>query len=332
MIDGIISRRACDNRPFFQVCFEWEDEFAKALNVKIIPLTPMKTVIKRINRKVAPSFYRMSQDLSKSCKIYFVMFVGELIFYSGINGIPIFIDVWEETEFKLLIEKMKGFKLYYVTSLDVYHRIKKMEPESNVHYMPLSVPDQYYSENFEKYCDKTIDVIQMGRKNRLLHQWMLQYSSLHSNVEYFYSEQTSNDSDLVYVSTKGRQLEGLGCRTEFIKTLGSARISLVSSPNADGSRSNANGIDYPTPRFYESAALGCSIVGRYGDHEEFSQLHLSDYCPNVQDYDSFAAAIDRGLQIERTVLFKQNQGFITQNLTSMRAKQVLQDMKKTWQM
>lgn len=256
------------------------------------------------------------------------MFVGELIFYSGINGIPIFIDVWEEPDFDLLIEKMKNFKIYYVTSLDVYTRIKKKAPESNAYYMPLSVPDKYYSEGFEKYSSKKIDVIQMGRKNEILHNWMLRFVSEHPDVEYFYSQQSSNHSDLVYLSTKGQKLEGLGNREAFCKTLGSAKISLVSSPNSDGSRKNANGIDYPTPRFYESAALGCYILGRYGNNEEFNQLHLSECCPNIEDYDSFRKAIQDGLRIDRMSLFERNKSFIIQNLTSERVKKVLHDYER----
>lgn len=328
MIRSIRSKRLCDNRAFFAVCYEWEDELSKKMSVPISNINKTEFNITRAVRKLSPKSYHIRQNLRKDTMLYFAMFVKELRFYSNVNGIPIFIDVWGNQEIEYIVEKTRGFSLFYVTSIDVYNKIKELDVTSHVHYMPLSVPDKYFSKDFARYHEKSIDVIQMGRKNPLLHKWVLKYVASHPDVEYVYTEKTSNDAQMEYISTKRGNIGSLKGREEFIHTLSSSRISLVSSPAIDNPKRNMFGIDYPTPRFYESAALGCALIGRYTENEESNRLKLNSVCPNVTSYEMFSSEVDKALAIPVDTLYSANSSFIFSNLTSRRAIQITEDLNK----
>lgn len=323
MIKNIISKRSVDTRAFFDICYEWEDEISKYLKIPIVSLPKITYPFKRGLYKLFPEGYTITQNMEKDISLYFVMFVTELKYYSGYNGIPIFIDVWGDQEIDFVISKMKNVQFYYVTSLDVYNRIKEKTSTDNVHYIRLSVPDKYYSNNYDNFITKKYDVIQMGRKNPYLHKWMLEYIKENPNVEYIYTDKTSGDSKIEYISTKNGIVGELNDREKFISMLSQSRISLVSSPAADNSRKNNGGIDYPTPRFYESAALGCYMIGRYTPNDEC--LCLCDVCKNIQTYEEFKYEVGKGLSSDRRSLFISYKDFIESNITSERAKQISEE-------
>lgn len=129
--------------------------------------------------------------------------------------------------------------------------------------MPLSVSDKHYAPNFERY-HKTIDVIQFGRRDPILHEYMLRYSAEHKDVDYVYSVSGGKRSE--YLSTIRGTIGSISGRDSFIQTLASAKISLVSSPGMDENQPITYGVSFPTPRFYESAILGCALIGRYPDN------------------------------------------------------------------
>ena len=107
--------------------------------------------------------------------------------------------------------------------------------------MHLSVSDRYFSPNFEKYRRKTIDVIRIGRRDPLLHEYMLRYANEHKDIEYVYSPE-GKYSD--YLSTTRGNIGEIDSRDNFINTLASAKVSLVSPP----------GMDRKIPRDMESAS------------------------------------------------------------------------------
>ena len=64
----------------------------------------------------------------------------------------------------------------------VYKELKKRNCR-NVFFFPLSISDKYVSGNINS---KTIDVIQFGRKNRKLHEYMLRICKKNPDIEYIY--------------------------------------------------------------------------------------------------------------------------------------------------
>ena len=111
--------------------------------------------------------------------------------------------------------------------------------------------------------------------------------------------------------------------------LSSAKISLVSTPAMDYSRKNANGISFPTPRFYESAILGCSLIGRYETSREIEEIGVSKICFNAMEYEEFAEHLRNVLSKDLKDIFNENREFIRKNLTSCRVAQIIKELNDT---
>lgn len=319
----ITSLRKINNEAFYDVVFEWEDVMAETFKTQLISISPLlylgKMAYCKLNKR-----YTLNQNFRrKKCSVYFVMYPTELRERVFENGIPIFMDAWSDRDIEYIIKKTAKLQLFYCTSLEVYNRIKSMDKESKVKYMPLSVSDMYFSKNFSKY-NKSIDVIQIGRRNPLLHDFMMQYINEHNEIEYVYNK-SSHSGLAEYISTKKGYIGHIEGRKDFIKNLSSAKVSLVSTPAIDNSRKDANGIDFLTPRFYESAVLGCALIGRYGENEETKRI--SNICPNIKTYIQFSAEMDKALSISNVELFEREEKFIKENLTSCRAAQIEKDIK-----
>lgn len=327
-ITTIVSRRNNETRAFFDVCYEWEDILSKKLNANIKCFHAGEYHCRRVIGKAFPDSYSLKQDINaRNLSVYFVMFPSELKYYSKINGIPVFLDVWSEKAVDIIVKKTKKFQIYYVTSLDVFRKIKEKDESAAVRYMPLSVSDQYFSPYFEQYRDKKYDVIQMGRRNPVLHDFMLTYVSENPEIEYLYSEMGNNVGGLEYISTKYGRIGKLDTRQKLVQTLALSRVSLVSSPAIDNDNKGQFGVDFPTPRFYESAVLGCAMVGRYTLNDEMKKQNIPKVCNNVQTYTQFKESMYRALTITRTELYENDKNFIRNNLTSVRAKQIKDDLE-----
>ncbi|MBQ7562079.1 MAG: hypothetical protein IJS99_09675 [Synergistaceae bacterium] len=354
MIKELISTRFKNMKGQFYrpVIYEWEEEIAKYFNVPVKQvfqdtrditkyfrkfIQAIKNLIKtlfpftvKIKRSVIDpvSMPILVQDLNLPLSISFLLFHGEMSVCVGNNALPIFLDIWggeNSYDFEQVLRRTKDLKIFYVTSRYIFNCIKARNPERNVRYMPLSVADKYHSENFMKYRSKDIDVLQFGRKDEILHEYMLKYASEHKNINYVYCAETGNSD---YLSTTNGNLGKMKTRDEFIKLLSRAKISLVSPPGMDKKVDSKYGINFVTPRFYESAILGCALIGRYPDNQEFRELNMSKYCPNITSYEQFCESLELALNITPEELYSQNHDFIINSLTSQRAKQIERDLRE----
>ena len=183
MIKEVLSRVELEEgQTFRDVCYEWEEEIAKYFHVPVrqefqATIRRKKTLIQSIKNFIkflfpftvkikratvdSVTISALTQDINLPLSVCFAMFPGEISAYfeNDNNLVPIFLDVWSDYDFENVIRRTKNLKIFYVTSRDVYNRIKLKSPSSNVYYMPLSISDKYYSENFAKYRDKKIDVL-----------------------------------------------------------------------------------------------------------------------------------------------------------------------------
>ena len=338
MIGEVLSRVDASGELFRDVCYEWEEEVAKYLDVPIrqviVPSQKPDSILARSKnfiKKIFPAVVRikrkavslaLKQDVNGSLSVCFLMFTYEMPVCNGSNCIPIFLDVWSELDVQEVVRFTKNSQLFYVTSRDVYNRVKAISPQSNVHYMPLSIADKYHSPNFAAYRNKTIDVLHSSRKNPVLHEYMTRYVSKHSGLDYVYKENGE------YISTLRGNIGRCPSRADYMNLIASAKVCLVGCSGIDGSRADTNGICFPTPRFYESAVSGCALIGRYPDNQEFRELNISRYCPNITSYDQFTRELERALSQTPEELYAQNRDFILNSLTSKRAEQIQHDLEE----
>ena len=338
------------------VAYEWAEEIAKYFgvpaslntsfytrknpNTKTNPITCCYTntrhfigeafpILRRIKRYVLSKLrYCIAavpqQDINVPLTLCILMEVPEMSAFIKTNSLLIFTDVWD-MNINYVIKYARKHNLFYVTSRYVFNRIEAECPSSRVIYMPLSVSDRYYSRNFERYRSKNIDVVQFGRKDPVLHEYMLRYTECHKDIDYVYSSERRGSE---YISTLRGNVGYIDSRDDFISVLSSAKISLVSSPGMYKDFDvHKYGCCFVTPRFYESAILGCALIGRYPENEEFTELNMSRYCPNITSYEQFCECLEHALAQTPEELYAQNHDFIINSLTSKRAEQIQHDLE-----
>ncbi len=345
MIGEVLSRVETPREVFRDVVREWEEECAEYFGVPIRrimtsarpegkkssaqKLKPfLFSVAKKILLAVPPLKNalwdkrrpELSQDIGSPLSLCFIMNNEEVPAYLNSNCLPVFLDVWSDWALMELVRRTKKLRLFYVTYLELYRRIKERFPESGVRYIPQSVSSRYYSENFAAYRNKTIDVIQIGRINPVLHEYMMKYVSEHGGVEYVFRENG------VCVSASGARSWPVDTRDKYMSLLAASKVALVGCSGVDGMREGTNGICAVTPRFYEAAVSGCALISRYPDNEEFRQLEAAKYFPNVTSYENFTECLERALSQTPEELYAQNHDFIINSFTSKRAEQIQKDI------
>ncbi len=319
-INNILTTRNLTNWPSAHIVYEWEDQIADMLHLEL------KNVRKPFMEKLRWKVYRrfpalksrkkFTYDKSARGGVVFIFSGGSAWQYPLKNMLPIFLDT-PMGECGYIEQITRPLPVYFVTALDTYYGIKAKNPSARVAYLPLSVPDQYIKKQIPK---KEIDVIQFGRKNAVLHNYMLEYCRKHPSVEYVYQ---TKDASLTYVSTKRGKIGRFAGRANYMKLMGKCKVSLVSSPCVDGGRKADFGdMDFITPRFYESAANWCYMVGRYTQNEEANRLNLASVCPNVRTKDEFIQVLEQALSASQFLFPDAYEAFLKLHATS----------KRVWQM
>ena len=311
-LSKIYSLRGFKEAPFRDIVYEWEDKLSELMGLDVISLDEKWGKSCEVYNKYLRLKKFRKLNVSKPYGIAFVLGVYELVYIKRLNCFPIFLDLWN-ADFRFLLRNMGTKHPYAVTSLDVYEKIKRLQPKSKVYYLPLMISDSWVTNEVPQ---KEYDVIQMGRKNEVLHQFMLRYAKEHPGTEYVYSEQGKSDGNLHYVSTDGRNISDVVTRGDYKDMLCKAKISLVSSPGMDNSRKCAEDIDFPTPRFYECATQYSYMVGRYSDHKEFVVQGVDKVCPNIADYSQFEGVINKYISSDGFLLKKEYDEFIGTHVTS----------------
>ena len=321
----VYSERGYITWPSWDVLFEWEDMFAKKWGVTVENLTNSFTdkVARRIKRYIKKYFpkkvwkYKIT-DRDKM-GVLIIMDAEGYYMLPTKNIIPIYLD-FARNMIDEIIEATREIPAFFVASKDIYNEMKSKGCE-NVYFIHQCVSDQYYTMDIPA---KDIDVIQIGRKNPVLHKFMLDYCKEHPQVEYIYQ---GEDASLSYVSTTRGNVGKLPGRAEFVDMIRRAKVSIVSTPKCDNSRNVFGGADLVTARFYESAVLWCNLIGRYTDNEETRELELEKICPNIKDYDEFKAVMDEYLAGKEPdkELYRE---FIDKHLASTRAGYIRKCVEK----
>ena len=310
---NILSERSYCIWPSYYIVYEWENVISDVLgcNIKTFGEGKIAKIKRKIKRRWVNNGGKADAQYvanGKMCDLLWIMSATKYNMLPMENIIPIYLD-FPDNMVNTILHAVEKLPVFFVTCKDIFNMMIEKGSE-NVRYMPLSISDEYL---LVEPPEKTIDVIQFGRKNEALHQYMLEYCKRNPSVEYVF--QTEDESLTYYSTTKGH----LDTRKEYLDLIKKCRISLVSTPGCEG-QSRFGNIDFVTPRFYESAALYCQLIGRYTDNEETRDLHLSEICPNVRKYSDFEEYMDKYLH-EACDWTKQIK-FIKQNLTSKRAEYI----------
>jgi hypothetical protein len=169
---------------------------------------------------------------------------------------------------------------------------------------------------------KDIDIIQIGRKNEVINAYMGEFLSKHPEINYIRQEMIN--SRFHYVSSKYGDLGSFDTRESYVKLLRRCKISLLSSPGEDKSK-DTGGYNPVTPRFYESAANYCYMLGRYPDNADFKYCNISEVCEKIVDFNSFENSIKNKLN-KSFDQFDRYDAFLENHFTSKRVHQLVNDL------
>lgn len=312
MIRGIISLRGGTRFYFFQNVYEWEDAIQKVLGIPIKRMNPLKKIY--LQHRKSDNIY-LRNDLSKDVYLAYIVNVDSAKLYVDYNCVPIFADVFTYTADKLA-EITKDCQMFFVTSWNMYQYLKNNCGCKNVYYTLLPVSDLL--EN-QIPIDKKLDVVQFGRQNKKLHEWMLKYVEEYPNVEYIYRE--GNWKSINYYSTKRGSIGEIRTREQFKKMLGLTKVCLVSARGKDEAEGE-KGYDFITPRVFEAAAARCQLIGRYSDGHDRQYCGLDEICSCPETYEDFREALSVKLKNYNNT--QGYQEFINKNKASIRIKEVLE--------
>lgn len=314
MLKGILSLRGATRYFFYHVLFEWEDALSESLDIPVKRVNPFQKAFLQRRKKEGS----LKNNTREDYYIAFLMNVESVKIYSGYNVIPIFCDVFSHTAEKLY-NQTRDCEVFYVTGYGVYEYFVDNLKCKNVRYIPQTCPD-FYLKDFEYNCknypidSRSIDVLQYGRRNRKLHEWMLTYVEMHPDVNYLYRD--GDYKKPTYVSTKYGRMDKAVSRSSLNQLIHSSKIAFVSARGKDEKEEELN-LDFITPRVFEVVAAGCHVVGRYSDNKEKEIYGLDAVCLIPGSYEEFEQSIDELLK-KNTVNEDMYREFLNKNKTSVR--------------
>lgn len=298
-VNKIFSIRKYQSQFFRQIVFEWEDDIAKQMNIPIkgtnkIMYTSGRIIDKYLPGKSARYFHQKAVNA-----LVFILFPPEYKYFFPANVVPIFLDTWGNT-FQDIVNYIKNIDAAIFTNYQMYLKICEACPEKKIRYVPLGIARKWIDKLAEETHDKVhreIDVIQVGRRNEALHEYMMKYYHAHPDIDYVYRDSWDSQE---YVSTLRGNIGSFRGREQYMRALRRSKVSLVSSPGVDD-LNKVGGVDFFTPRFYESLAMGCQTIGRYTAGAEAELLKVSQVVPNVHTYEEFHAALQKALNTEPNI-------------------------------
>ena len=327
-ISGIYTIRDTPQLHYWDIVFEWEDQISKTLRIPLIPVGKQYDQIYRpsLLRKLFNrlNVYQWFDNLFFTPTNYYLTFhigpPGVYSFYTRNNVIPIILDFWKNENIRRLESVFRLCPAVFVTSQEVYLYLQEKKVTLNLKHISLSLPDKYVT--FDNSGLRDIDIIQIGRSNSTFDQYMKQFLTEFPKIHYVFAKRIGNE--MAIVSNKGGEAVVAKKREDFIKLLKRSKISLVSAPGLDNDKTRTGGFSPVTPRFFESAACGCKLLGIYPQNADFEFYGIKEVCPSVTSYDQFRILAANYLGDPAVPDFS---SFLKNHITSKRANELLNKLQ-----
>jgi len=311
----IVSNRRYKDKLYWQIVHEWEDVLSRELGLRL--LMPGKSVPERLMRAASASPV-LRRALPSTPTLAFHMTPRARV--PG-GQVPIIIDFWKSVRPGDFYAAYKHCPLVYISSLEVMHYLQADGCPVNIRHLALSLPDIQQPLDAP---DKVIDIIQPGRVNYVLSDYMSKLLVERPDIEYV--KQQWVDGGLRYVSNKRGDLGAFASRRQYLDLLRSSRVALYSSPGVDEDFQRTGGFSPVTPRLLEMVAGHCLVAGRYADNADAEYFAVNEFCPNVREYSQFKALVEDYLERgDRHPTYRNYPAFLNKHYTSRRASQIASD-------
>ncbi|MDR0559903.1 MAG: glycosyltransferase family 1 protein [Prevotellaceae bacterium] len=322
-------RKATDY-PFWDLVYEWEDEFKNRLNASFSYRTKLDRYINKFinitnTNMLFPSIpsnscYTFMWDLSARSKDNR---------YNRPDIIPNIID------FYVSKDQLKYFHAAYckhpfilISSLEVLHFLQKNNFPLKMYHFPLSIAD-CYRINPTMQFEKKYDTILLGRQNNNespLTKYMKLYSEKHSDFIYVYRVVSGKPGRMIskknvsfdYYTSKGEFLGNISNRTEYIELIKKCKTGLYSTHGIDGGEKITKGFNQVTPRFLELVAGGCHVITRYKENPDTDFYQFNEFSSNINTYDDFEKQMN--IALSKPVNMKKYSDYLENHYTSKRVE------------
>lgn len=317
---GIYTIRDTVHPYYWDVVYEWEDELSKVLGIPLIYVGKKYDKIYKpsFGRKILNrlDFYRIADHLFFMPNKYYLAFhigpPGVYSFHSRKNVLPIIIDFWKSENLQRFDSIFSLSKFVFVTSKEAYQYLLDKKLKINLNHLALSLPDRLVNRTSNK--KREFDMVQIGRQNEQLNQYTNRLLSEFPDINYVYGKKVDNKIQMV--SSINGILGEFTSRESFLDLLNQTKVSLLSAPGLDDDVERTGGFSPVTPRFLESAACRCHMVGTYPENDDFAYFEINKICVNVKDYEGFRKAVLDCLQSNRLPDYLD---YLKEHITSKRA-------------
>ena len=342
-ISSVLSSRAFEHNPSYQLIFEWEEDLSYDLSVPLLDAKPLyrKILINRATKKLvnslgANALARLNKVVEQfrvrhqsGLNLVFELYVAtEPNFTTSAHTVPILVDFWKHTDLASFYRTYRDCKLVLVSSLEALAFLKENNCPLPVEHLGLSLSDRYRLEPNIRYS-KQYDILLAGRLNIRTNQRLRDYLELfvkkYPATEYLYQEEIKGE--FYYVSNQRGTIGKFQTREDYMRLLRASKISFYSTPGLDGGEKRTGGFNPVTPRYLELLSAQCLLLGRYPDNEETRFYELARVCPNTQSYEEFEITMSDYLS-QQQPSFDTHRDILAKHYTSCRAQQLAQLMAR----
>lgn len=336
-ISAILTSRAFEHNPSYQLIFEWEEDLGNDLGVPVLDAKPLhrKLLINRATKQVAAKLGRHAlKGLNNAVEYYsawhrpglnlvYELYVAtEPNFTTSSQAVPILVDFWKHTDLPSFYRTYRDCPLVLVSSLEALNFLKKNNCPLPIEHLGLSLSDRYRLEPGVTY-QKEYDILLAGRlnirTNQRLRDYLETYVQKYPATEYLYQQEL--DGEYYYMSNKRGMIGKFQTREDYMRLLRASRVSFYSTPGLDGGEKRTGGFNPVTPRYLELLSAQCQLIGKYPKNEETEFYELPRVCPNVNSYEEFETTM-LGYLSQKEPLFEVHREILDKHYTSCRAQQL----------
>ena len=287
-ISQVLTNRGISNGKDYGIVNEWEDVFSELLDVPLY-YDDWKRRDKTFFWKI-PSLASFVQT-NKPTFAFVMLPLASPHGYNKKNIIPCVIDFFckEPDELQHFYKRYDKNPLVLISSKEAYDYLVSVKCPLNIKHLALSIPDKYRIDDKTSF-EKSYDVVMLGRQNRVLQDYLNEYSEHHKDITYVYGKQEGRV--FRYYDQGGVDLGCMSSRDEYMNLMRKTRIGLYATPAMDGGRSDTNGFNQVTPRFLEYIVNGCHVLARYPNNSDTDFYELDKLSTRIETYRQFEKAMD----------------------------------------
>ena len=316
-ISQILTNRSISNGRDYGIVNEWEDIFVELLNVPLY-YDNWKRRDKIIFWKFPwlASFFQTNEQTFT----YVMLPIASPHGNNKKNIVPCMIDFFcrETNELQEFYRRYAKNPLVLISSKEAYDYLVSVKCPLNIRHLALSISDKYCIDDKTTF-EKRYDVVMLGRQNKVLQEFLNEYSERHKELTYVYGKKEGRN--FRYYDQDGLDLGTMSSRDDYMNLMKMSRIGMYATPAMDGGRTDTNGFDQVTPRFLEYIVSGCHVLARYPKNSDTDYYELDKMSTRIDTYEQFEEAMNKLRNKEVDVPFYSS--YLEKHYTSVRVKTLL---------